>query len=60
MPRADELESGDRTRLPQWGIVEVEARHDRLTRTAIDFKTAIGGHRGRVWVAPHAEMEDCT
>lgn len=59
MPRADELERGERIRHPTTGdIVEVVKITNLLNRTRVYFKAR--GMHGRFETHPHAELEDCT
>ena len=61
MPRADELEPGDRTRNPHTRlIVDVLAVENHTNRTTIVYETSIGHHPGRLTCPPHTELEDCS
>lgn len=58
MPRADELEHGDRIRHPHTGdIVEVTKITNLLSKTRVYFKAR--GMHGRFVTHPHHELEDC-
>lgn len=60
MPRADELEPGDRTRNRHTNeIVDVLHVENYANRTIIVYQTSIGHRPGRMTVPAHMEMEDC-
>lgn len=56
MPRADELEHGDRTRISGL-IVEVEHVEVLTNRARIHYRWR--GIEGTFVCPPHVEMEDC-
>lgn len=56
MPRADELEHGDRTRISGL-IVEVEHVEVLTNRARIHYRWR--GVEGTLVCPPHMEMEDC-
>jgi hypothetical protein len=59
MPRADELEHGDRIRHPDLGaIVEVVRVRNMLSKTRVTFRAK--GQHGSFDCNPHKEIEDCT
>lgn len=61
MPRADELEKGDRIRLPEWaggGIATVDHVTVFTNRARVHWKRF--GERGSITVPPHTELEDCS
>lgn len=61
MPRADELEHGDRIRLPYTDeIVEVESIDVHFNRVTVNYRHAIRRFPGQYTVHPHHEFEDCS
>lgn len=61
MPRADELEHGDRIRLPYDDrIVEVVEVNHYWNRVTIFWRSSIGGIEGHYTTYPHRELEDCS
>jgi hypothetical protein len=59
MPRADELEHGDRIRHPVTEqIVNVVRVRNMLSKTRVHFRAH--GQSGSFDCNPHKEIEDCT
>lgn len=56
MPRADELEPGDRTRIA--GLI-VEVEHVEVLTNRVRVHYCWHGERATFVCTPHVEMEDC-